>query len=346
LAAVLGAVCIALLVPACAQGAATQRTVSLLPATAASGHAWVWTPTCQFGPSRTGTCAPSAPNVGPAQLDGDEWNLGGSGGSVAMSVDSAGGLAVRGDLPSAPPCTSPSCIAPSANTWVRGFPSVSYGLTQCAATSSPPQSPQLRLPMQVGAIPADLIATTSYDSAMPDVTYDIAYDLWLSASSTTTPCHTDGALEVMLWTDYTTSALLPQGMQVGVASIPFTVNGTAHAGNGAWSVYAGNVYRGGHTAPWGGTVWLVLDQADVVASGTVSVDLSAALGAVGTVLQHTFGWDDFGSSYWLDTIPFGAEFGPGNGATYGTGPAHFSLRLYSYCLSPAARVTDTGCRAG
>jgi hypothetical protein len=51
--------------------------------------------------------------------------------------------------------------------------------------------------------------------------------------------------------------------------------------NGAWSIYAENVFPGGRTQPWGGTIWLVLDDAHAVKQGTVSVDLSAALSAVG-----------------------------------------------------------------
>jgi hypothetical protein len=260
-----------------------------------------------------------------------------------MSVDSHGGLVIRGDLASAPPCTASTCIASSANTWVRGYPSVSYGINQCSAATSPPESPQLRLPMEVRAIPSDLIGTTRYSAQMSEVTYDVAYDLWLSASDTPAPCRSDGTLEVMVWTDYDTEALLPDGMKVGVASIPFAVNGAADPGKGAWSVYASNVFHGGQTEPWGGTVWLVLNQARIVGDGAVSVDLSVALAAVGTLLQNAYGWTDFAKNYWLDTIPFGAEFGPAGGNPYGTGPTQFSLSLSSYCLTAGTTVSKAAC---
>ena len=44
--------------------------------------------------------------------------------------------------------------------------------------------------------------------------------------------------------------------QVWLATIPFSVNGVSHIDDGAWSVSAGN--ESGRTAPWGGTVWLIL----------------------------------------------------------------------------------------
>src|SRR2546423_935588 len=83
------------------------------------------------------------------------------------------------------------------------------------------------------------------------------------------------------------------------ATVPFAVNGVVDTGNQAWSVYVNNVYEKGRTAPWGATVWLVLDAAHIVKNGSVSVDLSTALDAVGALLQNNYGWSNFGSNYWL-----------------------------------------------
>ena len=260
-----------------------------------------------------------------------------------MSVNSSGVLDVKGNLSNAPPCTDPSCIAPQANTWVRGYPSVLYGIDQCHADTSPPQSPELQLPMKVGSIPSDLIGSATYDSQASSVTYNVAYDLWLNPSNTKTPCQTDGTIEVMVWTDYDARSLLPDSLKVGTATVPFAVNGDADAGDHAWSVYVNNVYQGGHTAPWGGTVWLVLDPAHIVKDGTATVNLSAALGAVGTLLENNYGWSDFESSYWLDTIAFGTEFGPESGDPYGGGPTTFSLSLTSYCLEVGTTVSAARC---
>ena len=143
------AMSMAALVGACGQVDAAPNKVSLPPSSTAKGKSWEWTvkAACQFGPSSPGGCEASGPNLATAQLDGDEWNLGGppTNGSVAMSMDSSGGLTVGGSLASAPPCTTSACIAPSANTWVRGYPSCLYGLNQCNAGTSPPQSAQLPL---------------------------------------------------------------------------------------------------------------------------------------------------------------------------------------------------------
>lgn len=321
------------------------RGVSLLPDTGAENRTWQWTPACELGPSTPRTCAPSGPNLGPAQLNGDEWNLGADlehPGSLTMSVDSRGALTMRGRIPSAPPCTESTCIAPSANTWVRGYPNVLYGINQCSARTSPPVSPSLNLPMRVSSIPADLIGTTTYSSEAPHLTYDIAYDMWLNNSNTKTPCKKDGTLEVMVWTDYDQQAVLPDTV-TETASIPFKVNGIMNPGSGAWSVSVSNVSKGGHTEPWGGTVWFVLNKADVVHSGTVSVDLSTVLSEVGTLLQNTYGWHTFQKSYWLDTVPFGMEFGPESATLTGAGPSNFSLHLASYCLGVAMTVSEAGC---
>jgi hypothetical protein len=330
---------------ACGQSSGRGTRLSLLPDAAAGGRAWYWTSTCRSGPRGATGCDPAGPNLGPAQLTGNEWNLGGpaSAGSVTMSLDAHGGLTVQGDLTTAPPCTASTCTARSANTWVRGFPSVSYGVTQCSAGTSPPASPDLQLPRPVVDVPRDLIGTTTYEDQVPQATYDVAYDMWLNPSGTTAPCLTDGTIEVMVWTDYDSRALLPGSMQVSTATVPFAIDGTAHAGTQAWSVYASNIYPGGRTAPWGGTVWLVLDGADATSKGTVSVDLSSALAAVGTVLQNDYGWSNFSDTYWLDTIPFGLEFGPASGNPYGGDAAQFSLHLASYCLTAGTTVAKAAC---
>ena len=260
-----------------------------------------------------------------------------------MSVGASGQLTISGGLPSAAPCTAATCVAPNANTWVRGYPSVLYGLNQCNAQSSPPPSPKLPLPWPLSASPSHLIGTTAYTSYAPRATYDVAYDLWLNDSDTKTPCRTNGTVEVMVWTDYDAKALLPRTMQVATGTVPYAVDGVVHAGDQAWSVYASNVYQGGRTAPWGGTIWLVLNQADIVSHGTVSIDLSRALTAVGSLLQTNYGWTNFESTYWLDTIPFGMEFGPSSGASNGADSAYFSLTLSSYCITLAASVSTAGC---
>jgi hypothetical protein len=108
-------------------------------------------------------------------------------------------------------------------------------------------------------------------------------------------------------------------------------------------VCASNVFQKGHTVPWGGTVWLVLNPANVVNSGEIRVDLSAALKSVGTVLENNYGWTNFAGNYWLDTIAFGMEFGPKGANLYGSDPTAFSLNLTSYCLGVATTVAAARC---
>ena len=345
----LASLLLAPLLAACGRAGAAPISISLLPIPAANGKAWVWTASCQFGPYAHEGCRSSGPVLGAAQLNGDEWNLGGgaaTAGSLGMSVTSPGALALHGDFPSTPPCTAATCLAPSANTWVRGYPDVLYGINQCHTATSPPESKNLPLPIRVSAIPKDLIGTTSYAADAPRVTYDIAYDLWLNNSGTKRPCRTNGTLEVMVWTDYDQRALLPGSMQVATLSIPYALNGVVKAGKQAWSVYVSDVYQKDRTVPWGGAVWLVLDGADVISHGTVSIDLSAVLSAVGSLLQNNYGWTAFRHHYWLDTIPFGIEFGPESGSLYGADSSYFSLKLSSYCLEVGTTLSQAACPSG
>ncbi len=93
----------------------------------------------------------------------------------------------------------------------------------------------------------------------------------------------------------------------------------------------------------GGTVWFVLNHADTVSRGTVSVDLSAVLSDVGTLLQRDYGWSSFRESYWLDSIPFGMEFGPESGLLSGADPADFSFNVSSYCFEVEPTPSGAAC---
>ena len=256
-----------------------------------------------------------------------------------MSVSATGGLSVRGNLTDAPPCTAATCLTTQANTWVRGYPSVLYGIDQCHAATSPPQSPKLRLPARLDSIPDDLIGRATYDARASQVTYNVAYDLWLSPSDTKTPCQTDGTLEVMVWTGYAAKAVLPDSLIVGAVSIPYSVDGVVKATSQTWTVYVSNVYGAGHTASWGGTVWLIPKAVDATTHGTVAVDLNAALAQVAALLEHNYGWAALADNHWLDTIAFGMEYGPQSADPYGGGPADFALDVSSYCLLVGTTVS-------
>jgi hypothetical protein len=195
--------------------------------------------------------------------------------------------------------------------------------------------------MRVDAIPADLVGHAGYQAAGDQVTYDVAYDMWLSPSDTTTPCQGNGTVEVMVWTDYNAKALLPSSLRVGTTTVPYSVNGQLNSGDQAWSVYADNIYGGGRTQPWGGTIWVILN--DPAKQGEVNVDISAALADVGGLLQQNYGWAPFASTYWLDTISFGMEYGPKDATTYGSGPAKFSLNLSKYCLQVGTTLPAASC---
>jgi hypothetical protein len=330
---------------ACGSAGPPRPDVALLPAPGPSTHVWHWTGECPFGPVASEGCGREGPILGFAQLNGDEWNLGGpaNAGSLDMSVGSDGGVRIDGRFARTAPCTEPACQARSAFTWVRGYPSVLYGINQCNAGTSPPESPRLPLPMRLDSIPPHLIGVTAYSAQASQVTYDVAYDLWLNDTGTKQPCRSEGTLEIMVWTDYDARALLPVSMQVGTANIPYAVDRTARPGTQAWSIYASNIERNGRTAPWGGTLWFVLVRTDVVGHGLVSVDLTAVLSAAGLLLRDNYGWPELGRHYWLDTVPFGVEFGPASGDPLDPGPSRFSAQISAYCLDVRTTLPDAPC---
>ena len=319
--------------------------MAVLPGGGAGGQVWRWTARCPFGPAAGQGCRGAGPILGWAQLNGDEWNLGGTAGegSLDMSAGPGGAVTIRGRLARTPPCTGPGCLAAGADTWVRGYPDVLYGINQCHAGTSPPVSRRLRLPVRVDAIPPGLTGVTAYSARTSQVTYDLAYDLWLHPTGTRRPCRSEGTLEIMVWTGYDARALLPASMQAGTADIPSAVNGAARPAAQAWSVYASNIDSGGRTAPWGGTLWFVPDQADATSNGVVSVNLSAVLSAAGLLLHDSYGWPALGRHYWLDTVPFGIEYGPASGNPDGSGPARFSVRITAYCLDLRTTVQNATC---
>jgi Glycosyl hydrolase family 12 len=218
-----------------------------------------------------------------------------------------------------------------------------YGIDQCHAGTSPPVSRLLPLPMRLAAIPPHLIGVTAYVAKTAQVTYDVAYDLWLHDTGTKQPCRSEGTLEIMVWTSYDERALLPASMQIGTASIPLAIGRAASPGAQAWSVYASNIGMGGRTAPWGGTLWFVLSQAHVAGHGRVSVDLSAVLGAASRLLEDNYHWPQVGRHYWLDTAAFGIEFGPASGGPLDSGPARFSMQISAYCLDLRSTLRHAAC---
>ena len=333
------------LLAGCGSAKPRRAGVALVPAAAASSDIWRWTGRCPLGPAANDGCAKAGPILGFAQLNGDGWNLGGpaKAGSLDMSVGASGAVTIDGTFAHTAPCTESTCLAPSAYTWVRGYPNVLYGVNQCNARTSPAPSPRLPLPLRLDAIPPNLIGVTAYSARTSQVTYDVTYDLWLHPTGTRRPCRTQGTLEILVWTDYDARALLPPGMQVGTATIPSAVDGVARPGSQTWSIYASNVFENGRTAPWGGTLWFVPGAADVVRHGRVSIELNAVLSATELLLHRNYGWAELGPRYWLDTASFGVEFGPPSGEPLDSGPSRFSLRISAYCLD--VRTTLLGaCR--
>jgi hypothetical protein len=329
----------------CGSAQPHRPDVALVPASGAGNRVWRWTGRCPLVPAGSRGCRAAGPILGFAQLNGDEWNLGGSAnaGSLDMSVGSRGTVRISGRFDRTAPCTDSACLAPSAFTWVRGYPNVLYGVNQCFADSSPRSSPRLPLPMRLDTVPPKLTGVTAYSAQTSHVTYDVTYDLWLNPTATTRPCRSQGTLEILVMTDYSARALLPSSLQIGTATIPLAVNRVVRPGRHPWSVYASNIYGNGRTAPWGGTLWFVPSQGDIVKHGRVSVDLSAVLRAAGLLLQRNYGWPALAEGYWLDTASFGIEYGPASGDPLDSSSSQFAAQISAYCLDVRTTPTDAAC---
>ena len=330
----LAALAATLLLAACGSTEPGPTGVTLVPVPGGSSRVWRWTADCPLRPAARNGCGKAGPTLGFGQLDGDAWNLGGpaDAGALAMSTDPSGAVTIEGDFDRTPPCTDSACIAPRAYTWVRAYPNVLYGIDQCHAGTSPQPSPRLPLPLRLDALPPHLTGVTAYAADTSRVTYDVTYDMWLNPTGTKRPCRSEGTLEILIMTDYDTRALLPAEMKVGTTNIPAEVGRAGRPGREPWTVYAANIGRDGHTAPWGGTLWFVPGRDDVVHRGRVSVDIGAALSEASRLLHDQYGWPEPVRHYWLDTVSFGVEFGPASGNPLDTGSSHFSVRLSAYCL--------------
>jgi len=180
-----------------------------------------------------------------------------------------------------------------------------YGLNQCSGATFATSIPTLKLPRkhEFNSFRPDR-ARRAYSSWTPQVTYDIAYDMWLNTTDTKTPCQTDGTVEIMVWTDYDERALLPANEKVESANRPLQSERRPPLWKSGLVGLREQRLPRGHTEPWGGTVWVVLNRPDIVRRGSVSVNLSAVFSDVGSVLQKHYAWNNFRTTYWLDTIPF------------------------------------------
>ena len=219
---------------------------------------------------------------------------------------------------------------------VVGYPELQYGPKPWCSRSpcaSAPTSPSLPLPLPVDQLesvyPIASYAVVS-GGGSPLGAFDIAYDLWLTRSSTQNSANA-GDVELMAWLDYNSSSILP-GTPVGNFSIP-TFEGTTWA-QARWDAYVQNVDVSNPANHWA-VVYLILHTP--LSSGTVALDLTGMIGTAGDVLaaEAPNSWSTSGqngsravSSLELDDIELGSEFRP----SVPSGPARYVWDLFGYCL--------------
>jgi hypothetical protein len=302
-----------------ADASSAPDTISVFPKSMSTGS-WKWDSSCRFVPIASRGCEGGDPIFGPVVLNGDLWNLGSKGsGSAAMKISSNGDLTTTAKFSSTPEV--------STQTWVLGFPNVSYGISPQAATDSPKPSASLPLPMKISSLPTDLIASSDYKlTGTSSVRYDLAYDTWLEPQhQVVTPRR--GTIELMVWTADGNGAL-PPGFRENV-SMSYAVNGVTRTD--PWGVY---IVNGDQAQATNTTVYLILTKP--ITDGKVSVDFTRALRHMEAALKkyNPKHWSSF-SNYYLDTIPLGSEFGhvPGKSTV---GP--YTWDLYDYKLEMGGQL--------
>lgn len=308
--------------PDSSEAASTPQTLSFFPSAEQSGP-WEWSPQCPFLPIATNGCQNGDPVFGPIILNGDLWNTGSAAsGGAEMDIDSKGRLIASSDFSSA--------NAAQNTTWVRGYPNVGYGVAPQAPNSAPPRSPKFPLPLNLKQLPDDVIATIDYDvSEASSVTYDLAYDIWLEPQKQVDTPRAK-TLELMIWTDENRPAL-PPGYKETI-TMPYSLDGVRKSG--AWGIYITN---GSQTSNATTTIELVLKTPK--GNAQIGVDLNSAFSSMEKALMKEYPsrWSSF-SSYYLDSIFLGTEFGPLAGHS-GAGPLTWSLDSYKLSIGshlPAA----------
>ncbi len=183
---------------------------------------------------------------------------------------------------------------------VAGYPNVGYGQSLWGGRDA--ATPPLSLPMQVSHLPEPTWALTDYGlrSGQTEFPIDIAYDLWLSAApaprnASNLPGASAGDVEVMAWV-YNDGSHAPAGHRIASLNLPTWVNGR-DVSTTQWTVF---VCPASQCVAWP-VVSFVFGYGSGVAGGSVGVDLRALLTDISSTPPL--------SSYYLDQISLGAEFG-------------------------------------
>ncbi len=257
--------------------------------------------------------------------------------SAAWTVGPGGALSVI--------ISGTGLVQSNPDTTVAGAPDVAYGQSAFGGPSTVTAA-GLQLPASVASLEADpaiwLAATYAVDNSQSNIPLNVSYDMFFTAQPATdvaseSPKTLGGGLEVMIWTDRQ-DGLMPAGSGAGLVeqvTLPTSING-APVTDVAFNVYVG---KGG-----AGTELTTFALADPLASGSISIDLSAALADL--ALPKIAAADGvsgaaLGADY-LDSIGLDTEFGPGGTGTETFGWSLSALAIDGFPIIGAAAPTLKG----
>ena len=202
-----------------------------------------------------------------------------------------------------------------------------YGIDQCNAKTSPPPSSELQLPIRVGAIPADLVGRTAYDAQACEghlrrrlrlVAQRVGYER-RHARPTAPRGHGLDRLRRrrpsarhLEGRDGHDPLFRERGVQVRQPSVVGLRQQRLRRRAD------GPVGRDGLAGP--GSAHIVRARARCASTSAPRSPPSASSCSSTTTDGATFA-----SSYWLDTIAFGMEYGPKDANPYGDGTGQFLL---------------------
>lgn len=284
---------------------------SLNPPSAPTPWLWTWNP--QYPTTSVQSSGTSNPQVGLLTLGGDLWNLSSlpklSAGSVEMSYGDR--LAAAVDFA--------RTLPKNPIVKIVGYPNIEYGHNLFATQGNTTAQRPLSIPMLVNQLP-DFIAVTAYsisDLKPAGLPMDFSYDIWLTNDQWhSTGVGGPGVVEIMVWLYESNlspaSDLLSSPTSV---SLPTWINGSVSVRT--WNIYVCKYICLGHPV-----VSMVLSTP--VKSGAVGVDIPNFISEALAVL----GGQEQSSSYYLEAIDLGSEFG----YVLPTTAAIFDWNLSHYCF--------------
>lgn len=326
-----------------------QSQAKICPWCGGSPGSWQWnannphTPVCSTPPCPN-------PVLGDIVLNGDLWNTGPeSAGAVTMKFD--GALSLSTNFSSLERGSAP-------NTYINGYPSLTYGYQPLSSRWRLSQDSNFHLPISIASFP-NMWSMVNYSLSPPSGQgqMDFTYDIWITkprAGGANATCIGAGDIELMIFL-FKTGGLGLGEAQGPPLSLPTWMNGALS--NPMWQAYVGlsDTSTCGN-GPATRVSFLVQNPAAAAFQGYSNSYLGVGIGK--EIIQATlqtlvacsgnsggcFGqtWSESSlQQYEVNDIILGSEFGCAEPATPCLSvPISYSVNITDYCFAILSPNTD------